>query len=158
MRKPRVAPRIMPAVDVSTGQQVSPDQRGRYLGGQWHFFSVADCVFEGGFARDRHSRPAAAHSNQGSNPEHPRLSKDRAGRWKTFRTTVHDWVRANQRTGPVTLKRPGEIASDVMDGPSLHPCNDRGSHHRRRGFTHRSDGNYLGLLRQENTSASSACV
>jgi hypothetical protein len=50
---------------------VLPGKRGCNLGSQGHFFVVASYFFEGGFARDRHSRPAAAHSNQGSNPEHP---------------------------------------------------------------------------------------
>ena len=55
----------------------SPSRRRRAnvaacLGGQGHFFECASYCFEGGLSRDRHSRPAAAHSNQGSNPVHPR--------------------------------------------------------------------------------------
>ena len=43
-----------------------------HLGCQRHLFDVAVCCFEGGLTGVLRSRRAAAHSNRGSNPEHPR--------------------------------------------------------------------------------------
>jgi|SRR5882724_1455819 len=98
-----------------------------YLGSQGHFFVVASYCFEGGFARDRHSRPAAAHSNQGSNPEHPQGRREISN----CRSHISDGIgcETNQRTGRVPCS-----AMTALQGACLGPVPS--NHHRWAHGTH----------------------
>ena len=90
-----------------------------HLGCQRHLFDVAVCCFEGGLTGDLRSRRAAAHSNRGSNPEHPR--NDDAPQPRPSGQRGRDWMHFQSKNRKPSLPPPvtgGKLGAGVGFEPT----------------------------------------